>query len=97
VNTGKKELAAESERLVARVDADTLQLSWERTNTTSHNILPKILNQILEIIDASEVNTGKKELAAESERLVARVDDLQDLVEDLRKDVVTRARPASPS
>lgn len=38
----------------------------------------------------ARVNTGKKELAAESERLVARVDDLQDLVEDLRKDVVTR-------
>ncbi|CAK39805.1 uncharacterized protein An08g01240 [Aspergillus niger] len=36
------------------------------------------------------VNSGKKELAEESERLVARVDDLQDLVEDLRKDVVTR-------
>ncbi|KAJ5794317.1 hypothetical protein N7457_000916 [Penicillium paradoxum] len=38
----------------------------------------------------ARVNTGKKELANESERLVARVDDLQDLVEDLRKDVVTR-------
>ncbi|PYH46162.1 formin-mediated actin nucleation enhancer [Aspergillus saccharolyticus JOP 1030-1] len=36
------------------------------------------------------VNAGKKELAEESERLVARVDDLQDLVEDLRKDVVSR-------
>lgn len=38
----------------------------------------------------ARVNTGKRELADESERLVARVDDLQDLVEDLRKDVVTR-------
>ncbi|PWY81856.1 AIP3-domain-containing protein [Aspergillus heteromorphus CBS 117.55] len=38
----------------------------------------------------ARVNSGKKELAEESERLVARVDDLQDLVEDLRKDVVTR-------
>ena len=36
------------------------------------------------------INTGKKDLADESERLVGRVDDLQDLVEDLRKDVVTR-------
>lgn len=36
------------------------------------------------------ISAGKKELADESERLVARVDDLQDLVEDLRKDVVTR-------
>ncbi|KNG88106.1 actin-interacting protein (Bud6/Aip3) [Aspergillus nomiae NRRL 13137] len=38
----------------------------------------------------ARVNSGKKELGEESERLVARVDDLQDLVEDLRKDVVTR-------
>lgn len=38
----------------------------------------------------ARVNSGKKELADESEKLVARVDDLQDLVEDLRKDVVTR-------
>lgn len=38
----------------------------------------------------SRINSGKKELGDESERLVARVDDLQDLVEDLRKDVVTR-------
>ncbi|EAW07869.1 formin-mediated actin nucleation enhancer [Aspergillus clavatus NRRL 1] len=38
----------------------------------------------------SRVNSGKKELADESERLVGRVDDLQDLVEDLRKDVVSR-------
>ncbi|KAF7588335.1 Bud site selection protein 6 [Aspergillus hancockii] len=38
----------------------------------------------------SRVNSGKKELSEESERLVGRVDDLQDLVEDLRKDVVAR-------
>ncbi|CRG85189.1 Bud site selection protein 6 [Talaromyces islandicus] len=36
------------------------------------------------------INAGKKELGEDSERLVGRVDDLQDLVEDLRKDVVTR-------
>ncbi|KAJ9642537.1 Bud site selection protein 6 [Coniosporium tulheliwenetii] len=33
---------------------------------------------------------GKKSLQDDSEKIVARVDDLQDLVEDLRKDVVTR-------
>ncbi|KAL4930108.1 formin-mediated actin nucleation enhancer [Aspergillus undulatus] len=38
----------------------------------------------------ARISQGKKELAEESERLVARVDDLQDLIEDLRKDVVTR-------
>ncbi|WPH01170.1 Hypothetical protein R9X50_00400600 [Acrodontium crateriforme] len=36
------------------------------------------------------VNKGKKSLGDESEKIVNRVDDLQDLVEDLRKDVVTR-------
>jgi hypothetical protein len=36
------------------------------------------------------INTGKKSLGEESEKLVGRVDDLQDLIEDLRKDVVSR-------
>ena len=38
----------------------------------------------------SYVNAGKKALGEESERIVNQVDDLQDIVEDLRKDVVTR-------
>ena len=36
------------------------------------------------------VNVGKKTVGDESENIVNCVDDLQDLVEDLRKDVVTR-------
>jgi archaellum component FlaC len=36
------------------------------------------------------VNNGKKTLSDDSEKIVNRVDDLQDTVEDLRKDVVTR-------
>jgi hypothetical protein len=36
------------------------------------------------------VNAGKKQLQDDSEKIVTRVDDLQDLVEDLRKDVVSR-------
>ncbi|KAF1942357.1 AIP3-domain-containing protein [Clathrospora elynae] len=36
------------------------------------------------------INTGKKTLQDDSEKIVNRVDDLQDLVEDLRKDVVLR-------
>ena len=36
------------------------------------------------------VNAGKKTVGEESERIVNRVDDLQDSVEDLRKDVVSR-------
>ncbi|KAK3293527.1 actin interacting protein 3-domain-containing protein [Chaetomium fimeti] len=38
----------------------------------------------------SYVVTGRKQLNQDSDRLVNRVDDLQDLVEDLRKDVVHR-------
>lgn len=38
----------------------------------------------------SYVNVGKKTLSSDSESIVNRVDDLQDIVEDLRKDVVTR-------
>lgn len=38
----------------------------------------------------SHVNAGKKLLGEESEIIVNRVDDLQDIVEDLRKDVVSR-------
>ena len=38
----------------------------------------------------THVNSGKKTLIADSETLVNRVDDLSDLVEEIRKDVVTR-------
>ncbi|KAI1001463.1 hypothetical protein K3495_g6737 [Podosphaera aphanis] len=38
----------------------------------------------------SYVNKGKKSLDEDSDKLVAQVDDLQDMVEDLRKDVVLR-------
>lgn len=36
------------------------------------------------------VTNGRKKLNADSDRLVAKVDDLQDLVEDLRKDIAQR-------
>ena len=38
----------------------------------------------------AHINAGKKTLSGESEALVNRVDDLSDIVEELRKDVVTR-------
>ncbi|KAI2610858.1 AIP3-domain-containing protein [Hypoxylon fragiforme] len=38
----------------------------------------------------SYVTRGRKQLNTDSDRLVTKVDDLQDLVEDLRKDVVNR-------
>ncbi|KAI1373825.1 AIP3-domain-containing protein [Hypoxylon crocopeplum] len=39
---------------------------------------------------SSYVMKGRKQLNSDSDRLVTKVDDLQDLVEDLRKDVVNR-------
>ncbi|KAF5248969.1 hypothetical protein FAUST_49 [Fusarium austroamericanum] len=38
----------------------------------------------------SYVTSGRKQLNGDSDRLVGKVDDLQDLIEDLRKDVVHR-------
>ncbi len=38
----------------------------------------------------SHINQGKKQLSHDSEALISRVDDLADVVEELRKDVVTR-------
>jgi hypothetical protein len=38
----------------------------------------------------AHVKNGRKQLNSDSDRLVGKVDDLQDLVEDLRKDVVHR-------
>ncbi|KAJ9606622.1 Bud site selection protein 6 [Cladophialophora chaetospira] len=38
----------------------------------------------------AHINVGKKTLSEDSEALVNRVDDLSDIVEELRKDVVTR-------
>ncbi|KAL2259037.1 hypothetical protein VTK26DRAFT_7433 [Humicola hyalothermophila] len=43
------------------------------------------------------VVNGRKQLNADSDRLVNKVDDLQDLVEDLRKDVVHRGVRPLPS
>lgn len=42
------------------------------------------------------INAGKKSLPEDSEKIVNRVDDLQDLVEDLRKDVVQRGVRPKP-
>ncbi|MCJ1295156.1 Bud site selection protein 6 [Xylographa carneopallida] len=54
--------------------------------TTIDTTAPKIENGS----GRAYVNAGKKSVGEESENIVNRVDDLQDIVEDLRKDVVTR-------
>jgi len=38
----------------------------------------------------AHINKGKKQLSRDSEALISRVDEIADIIEDLRKDVVTR-------
>lgn len=49
-----------------------------------------VLPSVASSTGRSYVNSGKKTLGEDSEKLVDRVDNLQDVVEDLRKDVVSR-------
>ena len=63
------------------------------TNSAS-SIKTMAIEGVMPNLDATTgrgyVNNGKKTLGEESEKIVNRVDDLQDVVEDLRKDVVLR-------
>ncbi|KAG8631729.1 hypothetical protein KVT40_000869 [Elsinoe batatas] len=55
-------------------------------STAAEAVVPKFTNDT----GRAYVNTGKKTLQEDSEKIVTSVDDLQDIVEDLRKDVVSR-------
>lgn len=67
-------------------------MSTVQSNASS--IKTMAIEGVLPSLDSSTgrsyVNSGKKKLAEDSEKIVNRVDDLQDIVEDLRKDVVSR-------
>ena len=62
--------------------------------SSASSIKTMAIEGVMPNLDASTgrgyVNNGKKNLGEESEKIVNRVDDLQDIVEDLRKDVVLR-------
>ena len=68
--------------------------SMSTVQSTASSIKTMAINGVMPDLDASSgrsyVNNGKKALGEESENIVNRVDDLQDTVEDLRKDVVLR-------
>ena len=68
--------------------------SMATVQSSASSIKTMAVEGVLPGLDASTgrayVNTGKKTLGEESENIVNRVDDLQDVVEDLRKDVVMR-------
>lgn len=71
-----------------------MNVSMATVQTNASSIKTMAVEGVLPNLDASTgrdyVNTGKKTLGEESEKIVNRVDDLQDVVEDLRKDVVLR-------
>ncbi len=68
--------------------------SMATVQSSASSIKTMAMEGVLPGLDASTgrayVNSGKKSLGEESENIVNRVDDLQDIVEDLRKDVVMR-------
>ena len=68
--------------------------SMAAIRTKAESVKAKSIDTAIPVLDGDSgrayVNTGKKTVGDESERIVNRVDDLQDIVEDLRKDVVTR-------
>lgn len=71
-----------------------LNSSISTVNAKASTLKAIVLDGAISSFDASSgrsyVNVGKKLLGEDSEKIVNRVDDLQDVVEDLRKDVVTR-------
>lgn len=71
-----------------------IQASMSTIRTKANAVKSKAVTAALPTLDGDTgrayINTGKKTLQDDSEKIVNRVDDLQDLVEDLRKDVVQR-------
>lgn len=74
--------------------ASDISTSMANIRTKAASVKTVAVNTAVPTVDASSgrgyVNAGKKSLGEDSEKIVNRVDDLQDVVEDLRKDVVTR-------
>ena len=73
---------------------DNIKANMATIRTKAASIGPAATKAAVPELDPNSgrayVNGGKKTLSDDSEKIVNRVDDLQDTVEDLRKDVVTR-------
>ncbi|KAF2622233.1 AIP3-domain-containing protein [Macroventuria anomochaeta] len=71
-----------------------IQASMSAVRTKANAVKSTAVKAALPALDGDTgrayINSGKKNLQDDSEKIVNRVDDLQDLVEDLRKDVVMR-------
>ena len=92
VQSLRQDLAVVRQTVSSLVSEMNTTMTTVRTNASS--IKTMAIEGVLPPLDISTgrayVNAGKKSLAEDSEKIVDRVEDLQDLVEDLRKDVVTR-------
>jgi hypothetical protein len=71
-----------------------IQASMATIRTKANAVKSTAVKAALPTLDGDSgrtyINQGKKAMQEDSEKIVNRVDDLQDLVEDLRKDVVQR-------
>lgn len=92
VQSLRRDLAVVRQTYTSFVDDINASMSSIRTKASSvKNIAEKASVPSMNANSGrSYVNTGKQNLSDDSEKLVTRVDDLQDTVEDLRKDVVAR-------
>ncbi|KAL8998948.1 MAG: hypothetical protein Q9188_005994 [Gyalolechia gomerana] len=92
VQAMKRDLAAMRQSFTLLVS--DMNTSIADVNTNASKVKTMAIEGVLPSGDGSPervyVNSGKKTLGEDSEKLVDRVDNLQDVVEDLRKDVVTR-------
>ncbi|CAM1509325.1 Fc.00g030640.m01.CDS01 [Cosmosporella sp. VM-42] len=73
---------------------EDIQSSMSTIRTKAANVKTATVKATTPDLDGdagySYVTSGRKQLNTDSDRLVGKVDDLQDLIEDLRKDVVHR-------
>lgn len=92
VQAMKRDLGAMRQSFTSLVS--DMNASIAEVNTKASHVKTMAIEGVLASGDSSPerayVNSGKKTLGEDSEKLVDRVDNLQDVVEDLRKDVVTR-------
>ncbi|KAK5114991.1 hypothetical protein LTR85_010029 [Meristemomyces frigidus] len=88
----RRDLAVVRQTYTSFVSDINASMATIRSKATS--VKKAAASAVLPDLDSSSgrsyVNKGKKQLSDDSESVVNRVDDLQDLVEDLRKDVVSR-------
>ena len=88
----RQDLAVVRQTISSLVSDMNASISTVQASASSIKIMA--IEGVMPDLDSSTgrayVNAGKTNLADESERIVNNVDDLQDIVEDLRKDVVSR-------